>query len=132
MKLDNNKKMITNKAQIQTEYYSFLRNQSKNLLGTNRMIPIVVTNEIERRFSGYFVDNDSFEREYIPEVIESLSDNVLFAREDDGQQVKLTIIKPNRKKDGKYYLVPVPIGLFLSVNQLKLVKILYIYHLNNS
>lgn len=111
MKLDNNKKMITNKAQIQTEYYSFLRNQSKNLLGTNRMIPIVVTNEIERRFSGYFVDNDSFEREYIPEVIESLSDNVLFAREDDGQQVKLTIIKPNRKKDGKYYLVPVDVCL---------------------
>ena len=46
MKLDNGLKLITTKSKIQDEYYCFLRNQSKNLLGMKRMIPIVVTYSI--------------------------------------------------------------------------------------
>lgn len=107
MKLDDGKKLITNKNQIQTEYYSFFRNQSKNFLGTKRMLPIVVTNEFDRKYATYFEENDTFQRSMIPEVIESLSDNILVIRNENTYQVKVTIVKPIRSADGGYYLTSV-------------------------
>lgn len=107
MKLDDGRKLITNKNQIQTEYYSFFRNQSKNFLGTKRMISIVVTNEFDRKYATYFEENDTFQRSMIPEVIESLSDNILVIRNENTYQVKVTIVKPIRSADGGYYLTSV-------------------------
>ena len=107
MKLDNGRKMITSKNQIQTEYYSFFRNQSKNLLGTKRMIPIVVIDAIDKKHLSYFVDNDTFGGYMISEVVDSLSDNILVARKENEFQLKVTIVKPIRSSDGAYYLTAV-------------------------
>ena len=107
MKLDDGKKLITNKNQIQTEYYSFFRNQSKNFLGTKRMLTIVVTNEFDRKYIPYYEENDTYQKSMVPEVIESLSDNILVIRNDSDNQLKVTIVKPIRSNDGGYYLTSV-------------------------
>lgn len=107
MKLDNGLKLITTKSKIQDEYYCFLRNQSKNLLGMKRMIPIVVTYSIDKKYYSYFNENDTFGQFMIPEIIESLSDNVLAIRMDNNQQLKITLAKPYAKSDEDYRFVPI-------------------------
>lgn len=43
MKLDKGRQCITNQEVIVNEYFNYLRDQSKNLLGTKKKIPILVT-----------------------------------------------------------------------------------------
>lgn len=103
MKLDNGLKIITTKSKIQDEYYCFLRNQSKNLLGMKRTIPIVVTYGIDKKYYSCFNENDTFGQFMIPEIIESLSDNILAVRLTNSQQLKIILAKPYVKSNGDNY-----------------------------
>lgn len=106
MKLNDGKKVVTSRNKIQNEYYSYFRNQCKNFLGTKRMIPILITEAIDKRYSSYFAENDSFGSYMISDIIDSLSDNILVVRIDNETQLKVTIVKPTNNY-GMYYLTSI-------------------------
>ena len=106
MKLNDGKKLVTSRNKIQNEYYSYFRNQCKNFLGTKRMIPILITEAIDKRYSSYFAENDSFGSYMISDIIDSLSDNILVVRIDNETQLKVTIVKPTNNY-GMYYLTSI-------------------------
>jgi len=76
MKLDVGHRCITNQSSVVNEYYSYLKDQSQNLLGTGRRIPILITvspSQISTFRETYDIYNA------ISNPIKMLSDNILVA-----------------------------------------------------
>lgn len=67
MKLDNGRRSITNLHIIINEYYKYLRNQARNLLGTERKISILTT------INSYYLYDV---RNNVPKELKILSDNI--------------------------------------------------------
>ena len=67
MKLDNGRRSITNIHTIISEYYKYLKNQARNLLGTERKISILTT------INSYYLYDV---RNNVPKELKVLSDNI--------------------------------------------------------
>lgn len=102
MKLDNGKKLITSRKTIADEYYTFLRQQSKSFLGTGNMVPIIITDGIDKKFYGDFHTNDKFMSYMIPEITELLSSNILAIREM-GNKLGIMVVQTNNGNKMDYY-----------------------------
>lgn len=74
MKLDSGCRCITNQNSIVNEYFSYLKDQAQNLLGTGRKIPVVITITPSQRID--FTDTFSIYKA-TSDTIKILSDNVL-------------------------------------------------------
>ena len=70
------------------------------------MIPIITTCDIEKKYSSYARENDSFQSYFVPDVIDDLSDNILFSRSESGNKMNVVVIKPVRPSMGGYYMLP--------------------------
>lgn len=77
MKLDNGKKNICNKNIIANEYYKYLRNQSKGLLGTKECIPILITMCSSDNGYGALSNEGNYILNTVLDEVKSLSDNIL-------------------------------------------------------
>lgn len=102
MKLDSGTRLITNKKVILDEYYSFFSKQCKNFLGTQRMIPILVTYQIPKRADFAFIQNDQFDMTWVPEIIESLSNNIFVVRSAT-PDLKVMVIQSPVGNSMEYY-----------------------------
>lgn len=94
MKLDRGRQCITNQVTIVNEYFNYLRDQSKNLLGTNKKIPVLVTvspNCNNRYWDLYQLYNA------VTNSIKVLSDNVFIVLNDenmkDAEQIKVGVLQ---------------------------------------
>lgn len=94
MKLDRGRQCITNQATIVNEYFNYLRDQSKNLLGTNKKIPVLVTispNSNNRYWDLYQLYNA------VTNSIKVLSDNVFVVFSDiymkDIEHIKVGVLQ---------------------------------------
>ena len=76
MKLFNGKKYISNRNTIASEFYSFLKNQSNNLLSSGRKIPLVITYEFNK-------NNPFSENGDVPDAVNTFSDNIIKVISDD-------------------------------------------------
>ncbi len=76
MRLDLFHKCITNQGSVVNEYYNYLKDQSQNLLGTGRRIPILITVS-PSQISTFRETSDIYNA--ISNPIKMLSDNILVA-----------------------------------------------------
>lgn len=111
LKLENKGKLITSRNQVQNEYYSYFRNQCKNLLGTGRMVPIVLVNTFDRNKEILYIENDIISRSMIPELIENMSENVFIINNESMDLARIAIVKPVRFADGSNFKEDIAIHL---------------------
>ena len=76
MRLENARRTISNKSTIIHEYYTYLRDQSRSLLG-HASIPIVITTNANINMEYIINCNEEFRLQDVMEEIELLSDNIL-------------------------------------------------------
>lgn len=77
MKLEIKRKSIVNKNIIANDYYKFLKNQAKNLLGTGRKIPILLTIDPIDNGLGASKNVGNYVLDFLLYEVQALSDNVL-------------------------------------------------------
>lgn len=100
MKLETNKRSIINKNIIANDYYKYLRNQSKNFLGTGKSIPILITIDPVDSGIGASKNVGNYLLEFLLYEVQVLSDNILtiFGSDylDKTNNVKIQIIKSKK------------------------------------
>lgn len=100
MKLETNKRSIINKNIIANDYYKYLRNQSKNFLGTGKSIPILITIDPVDSGIGASKNVGNYLLEFLLYEVQALSDNILtiFGSDylDKVHNVKIQIIKSKK------------------------------------
>lgn len=76
IKLDNGKRSITNRSNIINEYYKYLHNQAKDLLGTGARINIVITLHAINNFDYFFTNCCDFSLDFVDNEVNMLSDYI--------------------------------------------------------
>lgn len=76
IKLDNGKRSITNRSVIINEYYKYLHNQAKDLLGTNERINVVITLHAINNFDYFFTNCCDFSLDFVDNEVNILSDYI--------------------------------------------------------
>lgn len=101
MKLDSNRRSITNKNVIANEYYKYLRRQAKNLLGTEKSIPIVLTISASDGGTGASRNAGNYSLNFVLDEVKIQSDNIMTVYGDKNlkasRKLKLQVIKSNKK-----------------------------------
>lgn len=118
MKLDNGVKKVTSMKTISDEYYTFLRENSKDFLKTNKMIPIVVSMAINEKYNDSFHEGSKMLRYCIPDRINILSDNILAVRSNN-RLLDVMVVQTNDGEVMDYYdkVYGYPENWFISYNK---------------
>lgn len=101
MKLDTMRRTISYGSQVVNEYYKYLKEQSKGLLGTRREIPIVITANSKDESNIMLSEGCDYRIEYIMEDIRCLSDTIISVYGDRHMKkancLKIKVLKSNSK-----------------------------------
>lgn len=101
MKLETKRKSIINKNIIANDYYKFLKNQAKNLLGSGRKIPILLTIDTIDNGLGASKNVGNYVLDFLIYEVQALSDNILSIYGDpnlnSSNSVKIQILKSKKE-----------------------------------
>lgn len=97
IKLDNGKRSVTNRSIIINEYYKYLSNQAKDLLGTYEKINIVITFHAINNFDYFFTNCCDFTLDFVDNEVNILSDYIFTIYVDhdlrENGNAKLKVLK---------------------------------------